>query len=75
VPLFDPESSVVVVASATGLDEKIATQLSDAGYEVEKMELPSLGDNDISGSDDDGDSAESGSEDESEGDAMSVTST
>jgi len=72
---FAPESSVVFVASATGLDEKIATQLSDAGYEVEKMELPSLGDNDISGSDDDGDSAESGSEDESEGDAMSVTST
>jgi hypothetical protein len=75
VPLFDPKSSVVVVASATGLDEKIAAQLSDAGYDVEKMELPSLGDNDVNGSDDDGDSAESSSEDDSDGDAMSMTST
>lgn len=74
VPLFDPKSSVIVVASATGLDEKIATQLTDAGYEVEKMELPSLGDNEVSGSDEDGESG-SGSEDGSEDDAMSVAST
>ena len=77
VPLFDSKSSVIVVASATGLDEKIATQLSDAGYEVETMELPSLGDNEVSGSDDGESGGESGTESEDDGEdgAMSVTST
>lgn len=61
---------MVAVASATGLDEKIAAQLKEAGYEVEVTELPSLGDNDVDGSGSegeasDGDSEGSGSEDES----------
>lgn len=49
VPLFAPESSVMVVASATSLAENMAGQLKTEGYEVETVELPSLGDQDHEG--------------------------
>jgi hypothetical protein len=63
----------VAVASATGLDARIADQFREAGYEVDMMELPSLGDNEDSGSDE-GSDDESGDMTDSDGDEMSVRS-
>jgi nitrogen fixation protein len=71
VPLFSAESSVVVVASAAGLDQTIANQLTENGWSVEMAELPQM----------DNESGESDEDDEnhtdvsmSEDDSMSVSS-
>lgn len=60
LPLFDPSTSIVTVASAAGKDDEIAAAFEKFGYDVEKRELPSGG----AGSDDDsemGSGSESGS--------------
>ncbi|KAJ9111193.1 hypothetical protein QFC20_002687 [Naganishia adeliensis] len=74
VPLFDAKSSFIAVASATGLTDKIESELKEFGYNVEVRQLPSTGD--AEGHDDDSASgSEHGSEEEgSEDERMSAAS-
>lgn len=39
LPVFDPATSIAVVASAPGKVDEIATGLAEAGFQVEKREL------------------------------------
>lgn len=74
VPLFNAESSFIAVASATGLTDKIQSELKEFGYNVEVRQLPSAGD--AEGHDDDSASgSEHGSDEEgSEDERMSAAS-
>ncbi|KAJ9110677.1 hypothetical protein QFC19_001506 [Naganishia cerealis] len=72
VPLFDAKSSFIAVASATGLTDKIQSELKEFGYRVEIRELPSFGDAEAH-DDDSASGSEHGSEDEgSEDERMSA---
>lgn len=74
VPLFDAQTSFLAIASATGLTEKIQSELKDFGYNVEVRELPSLGDAEAHDDDDGSSGSEHGSEDEgSDDEKMSAT--
>jgi hypothetical protein len=74
VPLFNAKTSFIAVASATGLTDKIQSELKDFGYNVEIRQLPTSGDAD--GHDDEsGSGSEHGSDDEgSEDERMSAAS-
>lgn len=39
LPVFDPATSIAVVASAPGKVDEIATGLAEVGFQVEKREL------------------------------------
>jgi hypothetical protein len=73
VPLFNAQTSFLAIASATGLTEKIQSELKDFGYHVEVRELPSLGDAESHDDEDGSSGSEHGSEDDgSEDERMSA---
>lgn len=74
VPLFNADSSFIAVASATGLTEKIQSELTEFGYTVEVRQLPATGDADGHDDDSGSGSEHSGDEEGSEDERLSAAS-
>lgn len=62
LPVFNPSSSFGAVAVSAGKADEVEAACQKYGFEVERMELPSIG-----GEEDSDESMGSGSESESEG--------